>query len=85
MYALTPRLWDGDNQLREQEPLCSALLQRLNIRESRHASQDGGVIATLLNQLVEDLLRDNNWVSSNLQVYMIMSDVANRFSISKIG
>jgi hypothetical protein len=45
MYALTPRLSDGDAQLREQEPLHTALLERSKLWESRRATQDGGAIA----------------------------------------
>jgi coenzyme F420-reducing hydrogenase beta subunit len=85
MYALTPRLWDGDTQLRKQEPLSTALLEKSSLRESRRAAQDGGVIATLLEPLIENLLIDKSWVSSSTHVYMIMPDVANSFNAFETG
>jgi hypothetical protein len=58
MYAWTPRLFSGDAELRESEPLLSAFEERLQRRESRTQTN----VDSWTESLIDRLIRDAHWV-----------------------
>lgn len=54
MYAWTPRLFSGDAELRETEPLLSAFAERFQWRESRTQTNRDGWTEGLIDRLIQD-------------------------------
>jgi hypothetical protein len=54
MYAWTPRLFSGDAELREAEPLLSAFAERFQWRESRTQTNRDDWTEGLIDRLIQD-------------------------------